>query len=141
MQGDVLHDHTAHSDGIEFADGRKRPGPAHLDLDILEYGDRAFGRELMRDSPARRTRHETKSLLPIDAVDLVDNTIDVVVELGALFLDLAMEGDEFLGRAAQFRERVRLEPASFKPLDHARLGVGRHRTHLAPGIGEEAERP
>jgi hypothetical protein len=66
----------------------------------------------MRDSPARRSANETKSLLPIDTVDLVDNTIDVVVELGALFLDLAMEGDEFLGRAAQFRERVRLEPAA-----------------------------
>ena len=112
VQRDVLHDHTAHPDGIEFADGRQRSGPADLNLDILEYGHRAFGRKFMRDCPARRTRHETESLLPIDAVDLVDDAVDVVVELGALLLDLAMEGDEFLGRAAQFRQRIGLEAAS-----------------------------
>ena len=38
------------------------------------------------------------------------------------------------------RQRVGLETARREPLDHAGLRVRRHRAHLAPGIGEEAER-
>ena len=55
----------------------------------------------MRDRPARRARDETKSFLPVDAIDFVDDAIDIVVELGPTFLDLAVEGDELLGRAAK----------------------------------------
>jgi hypothetical protein len=52
----------------------------------------------MRNRPARRARDETEPLLPVDAVDLVDDTIDIVVEFGALFLDLAVERDQLLDR-------------------------------------------
>src|SRR5215467_7723537 len=123
VQGDILHDHSTHADGIEFADGRKRSGAADLKFDIVENGHGAFGRKFVGDPPARRARNETKPLLPIDAVDLVDDAVDVVIELGPTFLDLAMKGDELLGRVAEFRKRIRLEPARFEPLDHPRLGV------------------
>src|SRR5262249_39391555 len=43
VQGDILHDHSTHADGIEFADRRKRSGSADLKFDILEDGHRAFG--------------------------------------------------------------------------------------------------
>src|SRR5215471_7545806 len=97
VQGDILHDHSTHADGIEFADRRKRSGSADLKFDILEDGHRAFGGKFVGDSPARSTRNETKPLLPVDTVNLVDDAVDVVVEPGSAFLDLAMEGNEFIG--------------------------------------------
>ena len=83
VQRDVLHDHAADADRLELADRRERAGAADLDLDVLEHGDGALGRELVRDRPARRARDEAEPLLPVEAVDLVDDAVDVVVELGA----------------------------------------------------------
>ena len=51
-----------------------------------------------------------------------------------------MEDDQLLGRAADFCERIGLEAAGLEPLDHAGLRLSRHFAHLAPGIGEKAER-
>ncbi len=106
----------------------------------LQHGHGALGREFVRDRPARRARDEAEPLLPVDAVDLVDDAVDVVVELGALLLDLAMERDQLLDRMAELGQRIGREAAALEPADHAGLGIFRHRAHLAPGIGEEAER-
>ncbi len=141
VQRDVLHDHAADADRLELADGRERAGAADLDLDVPQHRDGALGRELVRDRPARRARHEAEALLPVEAVDLVDDAVDVVIELGALFLDLAMKCDQLLDRMTDFRQRIGLEAAALEPADHAGLGVLRHVSHLPPGVGEEAERP
>ena len=37
-------------------------------------------------------------------------------------------------------QRIGRKAAALEPSDHAGLGVFRHRAHLAPGVGEEAER-
>ena len=94
----------------------------------------------MRDRPARRARHEAEPLLPVDAVDLVDDAVDVVVELARWFLDLAMKRDQLLDRMAELGQRIGPEAAALEPSDHAGLRIGRHLGHLAPGIGEEAQR-
>src|SRR6185312_10062759 len=91
VQRHVLHDDAADPDRLELADRRERAGAPDLDLDVLQHGHGALGRKFVRDRPARRARYETQTLLPVEAVDLVDHPVDVVVETGALFLDLAME--------------------------------------------------
>ena len=52
---------------------------------------------------AQRGVRETKPkpLLPVDAINLIDDAVDIVVELGTALLDLAVKGDEFLGRTAE----------------------------------------
>ena len=140
VQRDVLHDDAADADRLELADRRERAGAADLDLDVAQHGHGALGREFVRDRPARRARDEAEPLLPVDAVDLVDDAVDVVVELGALLLDLAVEGDELLDGVTELGQRIGLEAAALEPVDHAGLRLLRHRAHLAPGIGEEAER-
>src|SRR6516164_9352214 len=89
VQRDILHDDAADPDRLELADGRKRAGASHLDLDVAQHGHRALGRAFVGDRPARRARDEAEPLLPIDAIDLVDDAVDIVVELGALLLDPA----------------------------------------------------
>ena len=140
MQRDVLHDHAADADRFELADRRERAGAADLDFDIPQHGHGALGREFMRDRPARRARDEAEPFLPVDAVDLVDHAVDVVVEMRAPGLDLAMKTQQFLHRVAKPGQRIGREAAPLEPFDHAGLGIGRHRGHLAPGIGEETQR-
>src|SRR5438105_13706006 len=140
VQRDVLHDDAADADRLKLADRRERAGAPDLDLDIAEHGHGALRREFMRDRPARRARHEAKPFLPVDAIHLVDDAVDVVVELGALFLDLVVEGDQLLDRMTKLGQRIGLEAAALEPTDHAGLRRLRHRAHLAPGIGEKAER-
>ena len=81
VQRDVLHDDAADADRLELADRRERAGAPDLDLDIAQHGHGALGREFVRDRPARRARDEAEPFLPVDAVDLVDDAVDVVVEL------------------------------------------------------------
>ena len=140
VQRHVLHDDAADTDGFELADRRQRAGAADLDFDVLEHGRGALGRKLVRDRPARRTRDEAEAFLPIEPVHLVDHAVDVIVEMRALRFDLPMKRKQFLHRAADLRQRIGLEAAMLEPLDHARLRISRHVAHLAPGIGEEAER-
>src|SRR5467141_2851508 len=140
VQRDVLHDDAADADRFELADRRERAGASDLDLDIPEHGHGALGRKLVRDRPARRARHEAEPLLPVDAIDLVDDAVDVVVEMGPLGFDLAMEGEQLFDRIAKLGERIGPEAAALEPFDHAGLGSFRHVAHLAPGIGKEAER-
>src|SRR5439155_25947601 len=93
VQRDVLHDDAADTDRLELADRCERAGTSDLDLDILEHGHGALGRKLVGDRPARRARHEAEALLPVDAIDLVDDAVDIVVEMRSMGFDLAMESE------------------------------------------------
>ena len=141
VQRDVLHDDAADTDRLELADRGQRAGAADLDFDILEHGDGALGRKLVRDRPARRARDETEPFLPVEAIDLVDHAVDVVIEMRAPRFDVTVEGEQRVDRLADFGERIGLEAASLEPFDHAGLAIGRHLAHLPPAIGEKAERP
>src|SRR5258708_766664 len=112
VQRDVLHDDAADPDRLKLADRREGAGAPDLNFDIPEHGHGTLGRELVRDRPARRARHEPETLLPVDAVHLVDHPVDVVVEMGASGFDLVMESEQFLDRVAKFSERFGLEAAA-----------------------------
>jgi hypothetical protein len=58
----------------------QRAGAADLDVDGLEPGPGQFGRELVRDGPARRGRAEAEPRLQRQVVDLVDDAVDVIAE-------------------------------------------------------------
>ena len=141
VQAGILHHDAADRDRLELGDGGERAGAPDLDVDAVDDCRRPFGREFMRQRPARMARDKAQPLLPVDAVDLVDDAVDVVIERGALALDLAVEGQHLLERAADFHQRIGVKAAAREPLHHARLGLRRHVAHLAPGIGEKAERP
>src|SRR6202034_4854710 len=115
-------------------------GTPDLNLDVLDDRGRLLGGELVRDRPPWVARHETETLLPIEAIDLVDDAVDVVVERCALTLDLAVKRQKPVDGTTHPPQRSGLEAARGEPFDHAGLGVGRHVAHLAPGIGKKAER-
>ena len=141
VQRGVLHHDAADGHRFELGDRRQKAGAADLDFDVPDDGRRLLGREFVRDRPARIARHEAEPLLPVEAVDFVDDAVDVVVEAGAPRLDLAVEFQQRIERAAHFGQRIGLKAAMLEPFDHAGLRLCRHFAHLAPGISEEAERP
>src|SRR6202011_5033616 len=122
----------------ELGDGRERAGAADLDLDCFDDRGRLLGRELVRDRPARGARYEAEPLLPVDALELVVDTVDVVVELGALGLDIAMERQQGLDRPADLHQRIGGKAAAREAFEHAGLSIGRHFAYLAPPAGKKA---
>src|SRR5690242_8160062 len=95
MQRGVLHHNAADGDGIEFGDRRQRAGPADLDIDAAQSRGGLFGGEFVSERPARRAGPEAESLLEIEAIDLVDNAVDVVAQTGPALLDLPIDRKHF----------------------------------------------
>ena len=141
VQRRVLHDDAADGDRLELGHRRQRAGAADLDVDVVDDRGRLLGREFVRDRPARAARDEAEPLLPVEPVELVDDAVDVVAERRALALDLAIEREHLFDRPAHLHQRIGAKAAIGEPVDHAGLGVLRHLAHLAPGIGEEFQRP
>ena len=134
-------DDAADRDRLQPRHGGQRTGAADLDVDAVQDGGRLLGRELVRRRPARAARDEAEPLLQVEPVDLVDDAVDVVAERGAAGLDVAVDREHFLDGMGELRQRIDAEAAGREPVQHGGLGVLRHLAHLAPGIGEESERP
>ena len=83
MQRRVLHHDAADGHRLELGHRRKRAGAADLDLDVVQHRGRLLGGEFMGNGEARRARHVAQALLEIEAVELIDDAVDVVVEAGA----------------------------------------------------------
>ena len=141
VQGGVLHHDAADRHRLELGDRRQEAGAADLDFDIPDDGRRLLRREFVRDRPARIARDKAEPFLPVETVDFVDDAVDIVIEAGAPRLDLAVEFQQRIERAAHFGQRIGLEAAGLEPFDHAGLRLFRHIAHLPPGISEETKRP
>ena len=141
VQRGVLHHDAADRDRRKPRHRRQRAGAADLDVDAVQDRRRLLCRELVRDRPARAARHEAEAILPVETVDLVDHTVDVVAKRGAVVADLAVELQDIVDALAQLGARIDDKAGSVHPLQHASLRIGLRLAHLAPGIGEELQRP
>ena len=141
VQRRVLHDDAADRHRQQPGDRRERSGAADLDVDRLEPGRGALGGELVGERPARRGRAEAEPRLQVEPVDLVDHAVDVVAEGRALRLDGAVLRQHVLGAVAEPHQRIGREPELAQPGDRRALRGAERRRDLAPGIGEEAQRP
>ncbi len=136
----ILDHHAADRDRLQPRHRRQRAGAPDLNIDGEEFGRRLLGRELVRDRPARRAGAEAQAILQRQVVHLVDDTVDIVVEAGALLLDRAIDGERIVHAGAALHQRIDRETPFLEGRDHAHLRIGGHRAHLAPGVGEEAQR-
>src|SRR5262245_61689587 len=62
----------------------QRPGPAGLYVDADQLGRRLLRRVLVRQREARCARDEAQLALPIEAIDLVHDAVDLVRQVLAL---------------------------------------------------------
>ena len=141
MQRRVLHHDAADGDGIELGDGRQRAGAAHLDIDVAQDGGRLLGGKFVGERPARRARAKSQALLEVEAIDLVDDAVDVVAEAGATLLDLPVGFQHLLDAAGEPHQRIDRKAPRAQRLVEAPLGVGGQAIDVAPAISEEAQGP
>ena len=71
----------------------------------LQHGLRLLRREFVRERPARRAADHAEPLLQAEVVDLVDDAVDVVGQLGALGGDLAVDRPSTSSTPRHSRER------------------------------------
>ena len=125
MQGRVLHHDAAHGDGIELGDGRQRAGAAHLNIDVAQDGGRLLGGKFVGERPARACVCETQALLQVEAIDLVNDAVDIVAEASAALLDLPICFQHLLDAAGEPHQRIDRKAPRAQRLVEAPLSVGR----------------
>ena len=141
MQRCVLDHDAADGDGIELGDGRERAGAPDLDVDAAQDCGRLLRRKFVSERPSRRARAKAEAFLEIEAVDLVDDAVDVVAERGAVLFDLTIGFQHFVDAARKPHQRIDREAPTAQRLVEAPLRIGRQALGVAPAIGEEAQRP
>ena len=116
-------------------------GTAHLDADVVEQGACLFGRELVGHGPAWRPTDKAQPRLPVEPVDLVNDTVDVERQSRAHAADLPVVLQNLLEAAAHPDMRRDGNTPAGEGLKHAAVGIARQRTGLTPGVEEDAKRP
>ena len=119
VQGRIAHDDAADGDGVQSRDGGQGAGTADLDVDPLQDGRCLLRRELVGDGPARAARDEAQTLLPVQAIDLVDHPVDVIAQGGAFPLQFAVNADQRLRPLDSLRAGVDAKAPSFQRLQSA----------------------
>ncbi len=95
---------------------------------------------LWGERPARRLADRSKAALPVEAIDLVDDAVDVEGKIGALGLDRAVVGEQAVdvGEAAEIVGDWEAPGADL--FGDFGLGVAGDGGRFAPAVGEEAQR-
>ena len=139
VEGGVADNDAADRHRLQLCHRRQLAGAADLDVDIVEGRLRAFGRKLVCDCPARGAGDEAQTLLPVKAIDLVHDAVDVEGQVGALAFDAVILGEGVAG-SGNGGEAVGDGKA---PLpnggDHGRLGGAGEGGRLSPAMREKAQ--
>src|SRR6185437_1711602 len=137
----ALDDHAADRDRFQDRDRGQGALAADLDADFLEDCLRPFGREFVRERPARGAADHAEPPLQFQVVDLVDDAVDVVGQFGSVLADLAVEIEDLGDPVAQSALVIDAKAPVAEVLERLFVGFGEGRARLAPGVSEEFERP
>ncbi len=141
VQGGVADHHAADRHRMQPRDRGQGARTAHLDVDGLQGGGGLLGGELVGDGPAGRAGDEAETLLPVQPVDLIDHPVDVVGQGWTGGPGLAIGVQQAGGVQGSPGAVVGDEAPGLQPGQGLALGVGEVRADLAPGVGEELQRP
>ncbi|MND61765.1 hypothetical protein D3C80_530270 [compost metagenome] len=144
MQRRIGDNDTADGDRGETRDRRQGAGTSHLNFNVLNRRECLLGREFMRGRPARAARAEAQSLLKVEPVDLIDHTVDIIIEIGPRNADFIIMFKQLLGGGESLHQRIDREAPFPELLDDAVLRIGNPRRlaairNLTQGIGKEPE--
>ena len=139
VQRRVGNDDAADRHGPKPRDGRERAGAAHVDVDRLEPGPSGLGRELMGNGPAGRRGAKAEPTLQREVVDLVDDAVDIVTQIGPRGLDGCIAFKKPVHPVAAPRLRVGLETERAQAIERVCLRPGQRFRQLAPGIRKKAQ--
>ena len=95
----------------------------------------------MRNRPARRFGDKAKPLLPIEAIDLIDNAVNIIIKGCAVAVDFAVMRKEPPHIIKARHIGVHLKSPFGKCFNHRHLALARQRAHLTPRIGKKLQGP
>ena len=101
VQRRVGDNHSADGDGLQPCERVEGARAAHIDLDGFQNCRRAAAPETCAPVPSAATARRTEPRLKAKIVDLIDDAIDVVTEIGAIGFDRVVMLQEFRNARAQ----------------------------------------
>ena len=119
---------------VELGNRREHTGAAHLDANFAQDGLLFLGRELKGDGPARCAGGKAQVDLLLEAVDLYDHTVDVVVQVAAMFERLGTELVDLCRRCATSHVGVDAKAGATQPIEELALAVDVQRIGIGDGV-------
>ncbi len=140
VERDVGDDDAADPDGFQTTDWRELAGAADLNVDRFERRLGFLGGEFVRQRPPRSAGDLAQPLLPVQPLDFVDDAIDVVGQIGADALDLAIMRKHLLNVVAALQQVANGKAEGFDLLHREQLHCRERFAHFPPAMREEAQR-
>ena len=124
---------------IELGDRREHTGAAHLDANLAQDGLLFLGRELKGNSPARCASGKAQVELLLEAVDLYDYAVDVVVQVTAVLEGLGAELVDLGRRGAAGHVGVDAKAGAAQPVEKFALAVDVQRIGIGNGVDKGSQ--
>ena len=90
VEGHVRDDDPTDSHRLQPPHRCQLASAAYLDIDCFQRRLRLLRRKFVRNSPARGLGDETQTLLPVEAVNFIDHTVDVIGQVCAEPLNIVI---------------------------------------------------
>ena len=119
---------------VELRDRREHAGAAHLDANLAQDGLLFLGRELKGDGPARRAGGKAQVELLLEAVDLYDHAVDVVVQVAAMLERLSTKLVDLGRRGAAGHVGVDAKSGATQPVEKLALAMDVQRVGIGDGV-------
>ena len=140
VQRYVGNRHPAHQHRAQPANRGHFPRPANLHFNRFNHCLGAFGGKLVRHCPARRLGDKAQSLLPIKPVDFINDSVDVVRQIGPRRLDGAVMRRQCVHGCAPHQQGRNWQAPSGDAPNHIKLRLRWNSARRAPAMREEPQR-
>ena len=124
---------------VELGDRREHTGAAHLDADFAQDGLLFLGRELKGNGPARCAGSKAQVELLLEAVNLYDYAVDVIIQITAMLERLGTELVNLGRRGAACHVGVDAKAGAAQPIEELALAVDVQRVGIGDGIDKGGE--
>ena len=124
---------------IELRDRREHAGAPHLNANLAQDGLLFLGRELKGDGPARCASGKAQVELLLEAVDLYDHAVDVVVQVTAMLERLSAELVNLGRRGAAGHVGVDAKAGAAQPIEELTLAMDVQRVGIGDGIDKGSQ--
>ncbi len=132
VEGGAADGGSADEDGGEHGDGGELAGASDLNPDVFDLCDAGAGGEFVGDGPAGSLAGVSEAALDVGGIDLDDDAVDFVTEIGTFFFGAVYEGHHLVDVVDGFAVRVDAEAGGGERFK----GFGLFVEEIVAGFGE-----
>ena len=132
VEGGAADGGSSDEDRGEHGDGGELAGASDLNLDVFDFGDAGAGGEFVGDGPAGGFAGVSEAALDLGGIDLDDDAVDFVTEIGTFFFGAIDEGHHLVDVLDGLAVRVDAEAGGGERVE----GFGLFVEEIVAGFGE-----